>query len=362
MPDITNIPPPSTGSGSDVNGKAGVSSAKNSDTDDKEQKTQPDAVSFLDSLQQRLAALSEQGDATKAAAEDGNTLPLNDEAATLFPLIAEQPAIVENAISAENSDTDALKQARRPAGDAVANRTAVSVDADTDAVVSDSATAAPAKPKLAETDSLFASRMQHLAADQPGVMATDRHALEMLMAGGRSPAADSLNALRSPSPMNSTAVDAAASITGQPVVSENMGHPEWGQGLGRQMLWMVNQNMRSAEMRLNPANLGPIEVRIEMDDDRVSVAFNSRHAVVREAIELAIPRLREMFDANGMNLTHTDVSHQSFAEQHNSAFSGDNNRQQQSFAANLPALDDIRIVQPEPGLHPLNDGLVDCYI
>jgi flagellar hook-length control protein FliK len=78
---------------------------------------------------------------------------------------------------------------------------------------------------------------------------------------------------------------------------------------------MVNQNMQSAEIRLNPAHLGPIEVRIEMDDEKVNVAFSSRHAAVREAVEMALPRLREMFESSGISLADANISQHTFAEQ-----------------------------------------------
>lgn len=98
-------------------------------------------------------------------------------------------------------------------------------------------------------------------------------------------------------------------------ITEAFGKPVWNQGMGKQILWMVNQNISSAEIRLNPANLGPIEVLIGMSEDDVSVSLSSRHAVVREAMEQALPRLREMLDENGFNLADTDISKHSFSEQ-----------------------------------------------
>ncbi len=98
-------------------------------------------------------------------------------------------------------------------------------------------------------------------------------------------------------------------------IGERLGQPAWAQGMSKQIVWMTNQNISSAEIRLNPAHLGPIEVRIDIRDEVIHVALSSRHAVVREAMETALPKLREMFDNNGMNLADADISHQSFAEQ-----------------------------------------------
>ena len=101
----------------------------------------------------------------------------------------------------------------------------------------------------------------------------------------------------------------------QTEIAEPFGRPAWAQGMGKQILWMANQNISSAEIRLNPAHLGPIEVRLDISDDQINVALSSRHANVREAMEMALPKLREMFDNNGLSLADTDISQQSFAEQ-----------------------------------------------
>ena len=107
-------------------------------------------------------------------------------------------------------------------------------------------------------------------------------------------------------------------------ITEPFGKPAWSQGVGKQILWMVNQNLSSAEIRLNPANLGAIEVRIDMSGDQVSVALSSSHGVVREAMEAALPKLREMLDEKGLSLADTDISQHSFAEQRESSFSEEN--------------------------------------
>jgi flagellar hook-length control protein FliK len=78
---------------------------------------------------------------------------------------------------------------------------------------------------------------------------------------------------------------------------------------------MVGQNLRQADLQLSPADLGPLEVRVVVTHDQANVSFTSNHAHVREALEAAIPRLREMLEQQGLNLANADVSQHSFAEQ-----------------------------------------------
>lgn len=89
----------------------------------------------------------------------------------------------------------------------------------------------------------------------------------------------------------------------------------WEQALGDRVMWVVNQKFQGAEIKLNPPQLGPIEVRIQMHHDQAQVSFTTQHGAVREALESALPRLRDMFAANGLGLGDVNVSQHSFAEQ-----------------------------------------------
>lgn len=145
----------------------------------------------------------------------------------------------------------------------------------------------------------------------------------------------------------------------QAEIVETFARPAWSQGMGKQILWLAQQNISSAEIRLNPAHLGPIEVRLEMADDQVNVALSSRHAVVREAMEMALPKLREMFESNGLNLADTDISQHSFAEQREQKTAGDN--------SSLTADSDDQAVTSEIGEQlmqqaAVSTGMVDYYI
>jgi flagellar hook-length control protein FliK len=60
-------------------------------------------------------------------------------------------------------------------------------------------------------------------------------------------------------------------------------------------------------LRLSPEHLGPLEVRIAVQNDQVSVWFGAAHADTRNALENALPRLRELFAAQGMSLTDAGV-------------------------------------------------------
>lgn len=84
--------------------------------------------------------------------------------------------------------------------------------------------------------------------------------------------------------------------------------PNWSQGVSERVAWMVQGNFQNAEIKLNPAHLGPLEIKMSVNDDKASISFISAHAPVREALDQAMPRLREMFEQQGLELGDVDVS------------------------------------------------------
>jgi flagellar hook-length control protein FliK len=89
----------------------------------------------------------------------------------------------------------------------------------------------------------------------------------------------------------------------QPVASK-----DWAEAVGQRLLWMVQGDQQFARLSLNPPNLGPLEVRVSLQQDQASVVFVAPHAATREALEAALPRLREMLDQNALQLVRADVS------------------------------------------------------
>ena len=77
--------------------------------------------------------------------------------------------------------------------------------------------------------------------------------------------------------------------------------------MGERLVWMVKGDQQTAELKLSPPNLGPLEVKLTLNHDQASVSFVSHHAAVRDALEAAIPRLREMLAQESVTLSNVDV-------------------------------------------------------
>ncbi|SEN31405.1 flagellar hook-length control protein FliK [Nitrosomonas marina] len=110
----------------------------------------------------------------------------------------------------------------------------------------------------------------------------------------------------------------------QATVSQNIdldvqiGQPKWNGEFAQKIVWLANQQNQFAELRLNPAHLGPVEIMLSLTNDngtQASAQFVSPHLAVREAIEAALPRLRELMAESGIQLGDVMVGAESFQQQ-----------------------------------------------
>ena len=84
----------------------------------------------------------------------------------------------------------------------------------------------------------------------------------------------------------------------------------WPQTIAAQVLILSDQKVQAATLRLSPEHLGPVEVRIDLQDSRVNVAFSAAHAETRAALEQAIPHLRAVLSDGGITLGQATVQQQ----------------------------------------------------
>lgn len=149
---------------------------------------------------------------------------------------------------------------------------------------------------------------------------------------------------------------------GPPVVTVPVGEPGWARGFGERVVWLVSQQLQAAEVRLNPPHLGPVEVRLSLQGQEASVSFTVAHGAVREAIEQAIPRLRDMFAEQNLQIVNVDVGQRDGSSQ---ASQGDRSRAgggSSGPVATAPAEAGGSDAVSPRGRHTGLPGLVDEYV
>jgi flagellar hook-length control protein FliK len=90
--------------------------------------------------------------------------------------------------------------------------------------------------------------------------------------------------------------------------------PEFAQGLADRVSTMVDSNLTSARLQVNPPQLGPIEVRIAVQGDHALVWLTSHSALTRDALESSSSKLREMLGDQGFAQVSVDISQRHFQE------------------------------------------------
>src|SRR5690606_26792205 len=66
--------------------------------------------------------------------------------------------------------------------------------------------------------------------------------------------------------------------------------PDFDEAIGARIGWLAEQKIGHAHIRVTPNDLGPVEVRLQLEGDRVHASFTSAHADVRHALENSLPK------------------------------------------------------------------------
>ena len=158
------------------------------------------------------------------------------------------------------------------------------------------------------------------------------------------------NALR---PMATVNTPSSPYVTNIPAQVQT---PEWQQGVVKKLTWFVSEKIQSAKIHLNPPELGPVDVKIQVNRDQAQVQIQSPHAVVRDLLEGTAIRLRELLANQGMDLTGFNVGTQE--EQ--------SGQKESSHQHAQPADQGVGVtLDSETGVSILNQGpdqIVDYYV
>lgn len=129
---------------------------------------------------------------------------------------------------------------------------------------------------------------------------------------------------------------------------------EASQKLQERINIMMSRNIQRADIRLDPPELGSVQIRVNMSGEQASVQFQVQSAQAKDAIETAMPRLREMLEQQGIDLADTQVGEQSKEGERTAGGQGGSAEESEDWAVEGEiALDEGRV---------LADGQVDFYV
>ncbi|MGM0702836.1 MAG: flagellar hook-length control protein FliK [Pseudomonadota bacterium] len=331
----------------------------------------PETQADLEAIRQRIeAVMAERG--TVRQPDEAQAAPLPD--ATLSEALAElidegtldkataeaiEAAVQRDDASPQTADETtvaALQQALAAlANDARHTRTTSAGERTGDARAASTATSSTPQPQRADGASVEAL-LSGQRRDMPGVdssglrpvaqpldakaieaaIMTERQSAAPLGAGGEggralaNEAAAALAGGTANAQSNTTFAQAmtSANATGtggmpsQATLSAPVQSPAWPGQLGQQLVQFARQGggEQHIEMRLHPAELGPLSVTLKMTEQGAQAQFLSAHAQVRQAIEQALPQLRDALAEQGIDLSETSVGEQ--RQQESQTFAG----------------------------------------
>ncbi|MFJ4153782.1 flagellar hook-length control protein FliK [Pseudomonas sp. NPDC089752] len=125
---------------------------------------------------------------------------------------------------------------------------------------------------------------------------------------------------------NLTQAATAKTANAVPVSSSPLHQPlpmnqnAWTEGLVNRVMYLSSQNLKSADIQLEPAELGRLDIRVNVAADQsTQVTFISGHAGVRDALDSQVHRLRELFAQQGLAQPDVNVADQSRGQQQQQA-------------------------------------------
>ena len=84
--------------------------------------------------------------------------------------------------------------------------------------------------------------------------------------------------------------------------------PQWQESLAQQIILFKRHNIEQAEIRLNPEELGSLQIKLSMHDGKMQLHMAAAVGVVKGILESALPYLRTSLAEQGIELQQTEVT------------------------------------------------------
>ncbi|WP_018606629.1 flagellar hook-length control protein FliK [Uliginosibacterium gangwonense] len=158
-----------------------------------------------------------------------------------------------------------------------------------------------------------------------------------------------------------TRADSPQIIT-QHTISTPVTAHNWADEVGQRLSWVANKDNGRAELILNPPHMGKIEVSINLNGDQASASFTAANQATRDAIQDAMPRLREVLADAGIQLGQANVSAGNSGQAQADQYAARNSSQSQRWLTGGSAdVDGLPSLADTHGRTTRGNGLVDLF-
>lgn len=163
-------------------------------------------------------------------------------------------------------------------------------------------------------------------------------------------------------PADAGAVRPGAGAPHVATVDAPVGSPRFTDETAQHVTWMAKNGIGEAEIRIKPAELGPISVRIEVNQNEAVINFAVTQPETRAAVQDSLHRLQEMLAESGISLGEANVGGQGFTQQSGDGGNGIGTRNRVTFGAGNGGADGGDAPGAAPRLRAAEArGLVDTF-
>ncbi len=92
-------------------------------------------------------------------------------------------------------------------------------------------------------------------------------------------------------------------------LSPRASHAAWGREMGERIGFLLHNNLKQAEIRLDPPHLGKLDIQLQVQDDKALVHIHTQTAQTRDLMDASLLRLRDALQDAGYSQVDVQVSH-----------------------------------------------------
>lgn len=82
---------------------------------------------------------------------------------------------------------------------------------------------------------------------------------------------------------------------------------KWAKTFSQSLILFIGKNVQSAKINIYPPELGNISVQLKIEGNQVDINLTLQNHAVKQAVDAALPVLRQSLQAENLQLTHMNV-------------------------------------------------------
>lgn len=108
---------------------------------------------------------------------------------------------------------------------------------------------------------------------------------------------------------NGSIANAKSAPTFANQLAMNQNNQQLPSELNERIKYMMSNKLQSADIRLDPAHMGSMQIRLSMQHDQAQVQIHVQNQHAREMLEQTLPKLKDMLSQQGIQLGQSQISH-----------------------------------------------------